>query len=302
MSVADPLPRDVLPVVMAYSNPAGFHRRPVLAREYMARMQAQSDVALFVVELAYGSRPFEVTEAADPSHRQLRTDGAALWQKENLINIGVRSLLPPSWSEFAWIDCDLEFDNPRWAQEALAKLRGESDVVQLLDHVVDLDEQGSKMGEFDGIIHTLRRHGRLDGIAGFAWAMTRRTYEKVGGLFEISILGGGDNIMAHCFAGRARDVKDAIKISRGFRNAMLAFQAAGHGARLDYVPGTVRHHFHGARANRGYGKRGAMMKREKYDPDVDLVRRPDGLLSLRSPDSRLARVIAAYFANRKEDE
>ena len=86
MSMADPLPRDVLPVVMAYSNPAGFHRRPVLARQYMARMQAQSDVVLFVVELAYGSRPFEVTEATNPSHLQLRTDGAALWQKENLIN------------------------------------------------------------------------------------------------------------------------------------------------------------------------------------------------------------------------
>ena len=30
MAMADPLPRDVLPVVMAYSNPAGFNRRPLL--------------------------------------------------------------------------------------------------------------------------------------------------------------------------------------------------------------------------------------------------------------------------------
>ena len=59
---------------------------------------AQLGVTLHVVELVLGQAPFEVTNARNPLHVQLRTD-TEFFQKENLINIGVANLTKrfPDW-------------------------------------------------------------------------------------------------------------------------------------------------------------------------------------------------------------
>jgi hypothetical protein len=44
-----------------------------------------------VVELAFGNRPFEVTDPDNPRHVQVRS-GHELWHKENLVNLGVARL------------------------------------------------------------------------------------------------------------------------------------------------------------------------------------------------------------------
>jgi len=50
-----------------------------------------------------------------------------LWHKENMINLGVQKLLPPTWKAFAWIDADIEFDSPSWAIDTLKVLNGSCD-------------------------------------------------------------------------------------------------------------------------------------------------------------------------------
>ena len=87
-------------------------------------MRANPLVRLFVVELCYGTQEFQVTSATDHTHLQVRANpGEVLWHKENMINMGVARLLPSDWQSFAWIDADVEFLEPSWAQEALNKLR-----------------------------------------------------------------------------------------------------------------------------------------------------------------------------------
>src|ERR1019366_4811945 len=49
----------------------------------------------YTVECAFGERPFEVTEAANPFHLQLRTQ-CEMWHKENLLNLMI-ARLPTDW-------------------------------------------------------------------------------------------------------------------------------------------------------------------------------------------------------------
>ena len=70
-----------------------------------------------------------------------------LWHKENLINMGVARLLPSDWQSFAWIDAEVEFLEPTWAQDALNKLRTH-DVIQLFSHALDMDARGNTMSAF----------------------------------------------------------------------------------------------------------------------------------------------------------
>ena len=59
--------------------------------------------------------------------------GDLMWQKERLLNLAVAAL-PSHVKYVAWIDCDVLFDNPDWADEAKEMLAGSS-VIQLFGEV-----------------------------------------------------------------------------------------------------------------------------------------------------------------------
>ena len=90
-----------LHVIAVVSNPCQFARRYILAREFAKRMEKEMKCILYFVELAYGDQDFQVTEKGNPRHLQLRTSTAPLWHKENMINIGVKKLLPKGWRAFS---------------------------------------------------------------------------------------------------------------------------------------------------------------------------------------------------------
>ena len=121
-----------LNVIIVISNPCQFARRYILARELIKRFdEEEENVELYVVELAYNKQLFHVTEANNKKHLQLRTNTAPIWHKENMINLGVKYLLPKSWKAFAWIDADIEFESASWALDTLKVLNGYKDIVQL---------------------------------------------------------------------------------------------------------------------------------------------------------------------------
>jgi hypothetical protein len=93
----------------------------------------QSGVILYTVELAYGERPFEITDAANPCHIQVRGE-QEFWHKENLMNIGL-SRLPDSAKYVAWIDADISFVRADWAIETVHQLQ-HYDIVQLFTHAL----------------------------------------------------------------------------------------------------------------------------------------------------------------------
>ena len=73
-------------LVGVYSNPFRWRSRRLHFNDFVRHARSSPNIKLYVVELAYGDRPFEVSQ---PSDIQLRTD-CEMFHKENLINIGVQ--------------------------------------------------------------------------------------------------------------------------------------------------------------------------------------------------------------------
>lgn len=121
-------------VISVITNPERFKTRARLFKEFMHRME-RYNVKLYVVEGAYGDRDFEVTDANNPCHIQVRTD-SEIWHKENLINIGI-SRLPNNWKYVAWIDGDIDFVRPDWVMETLHELQ-HTPVVQMFTDALDM--------------------------------------------------------------------------------------------------------------------------------------------------------------------
>ena len=302
----DPLD-NTLHVIMVLSNPCQFARRYILAREFIARMEQEENITLYIVELAYGSQKFHITSPTSKRHLQLHAD-IPLWHKENMINIGVRKLLPAGWKAMAWIDADVEFENPHWATDCLKILNGCRDIVQIFSHAIDMDAKQDAMSIFPsfGYQYSKKRSYGKTGInmwhPGFAWACTRKAYERMGSLFEQSILGAGDHNMAFSLIGNARaSLNDAV--TADYKEAVEEFGVRVRGLRLGYVPGLIRHYFHGSKKNRKYGERWKILVDHAYEPSVHVAARKDGLLvpSKTCPSAMLEEIMA-YFAERNEDE
>jgi len=299
-----------LHVIMVVSNPCQYARRYILAREFIKRMNLEENIILYTVELAYGSHKFYLTEAKNKRHLQLHGGNCPpIWHKENMINIGVRRLLPPSWKAFAWIDADIEFENPNWGKDTLKILNGCKDIVQIFSHAVDMDRNENAMSIFPSFGYQLSKGRPYGGNGinmwhpGFAWACTRRAYEKMGGLYERSVLGAGDHNMALSLIGNGGKSVN-IDTTQDYKDSVLDFENRAHGLRFGYVPGVIRHYFHGSKVNRQYSERWKILVDHEYSPTDHIeTRKSDGLLvpTALCPPKLLAD-IRQYFEERNEDE
>jgi hypothetical protein len=260
-----------LHVIIVVSNPCLYARRYILAREFMKRMAMdENDVILYVVEFAYGDQKFIITDSKCPRHLQIRTK-IPIWHKENMINVGVKKLLPSEWRAFAWIDADVEFESTTWATDALKLLNGSKDIIQLFSHAVDMDKHKKAMTNFASFGYQYckgKKYGNK-GLEywhpGYAWACTRKAYEKMGGIYEYGILGSSDNIMALSLIGNGLKALDD-KSTDGYKQTVADFQNKVKNFRLGYVPGVIRHHFHGSKKNRKYTERWQILVKHLYDP------------------------------------
>ena len=305
---------DLLHVIMVVSNPCQYQRRFQLLRECRRRLLADPEhdyIRLYTVELVYGAtQSFAVTDSTDPRHLQLRTLEPAMWHKENMINIGIAKLLPPDWKAVAWIDADIEFDSPTWVSDTLKILQGEADIVQLFSHCVDMDAQQCTMNVFNsaGFQYTKRvphGNGKHQWHPGYAWACTRTFYDRIGGIYEHGILGSGDNIMMMSLIGHGLRAIPTDS-TPGYQASVLKLQERMQGAKFGYVPGVIRHYYHGTKENRQYTARWKILSGHGYDPDTFVVRDADshGLLVpvLGVFPPKLAIDIMEYFVARKEDD
>lgn len=311
----DPI-EDKLHVIIVVSNPCLYARRYILAREFIKRIECdETNVILYVVEFAYGNQKFIMTEKNNKNHLQIRVD-IPIWHKENMINCGVQALLPSNWKAFAWIDADIEFESTTWALDTLKILNGSKDIVQLFSHALDMDKYKKTMTVFNsfGYQYTHQKKYGSKGCEywhpGFAWACTRKAYEKMEGLYEYGILGSSDNIMALSLIGNGIKGVDS-KSTDGYKATVLNFQNKVKNLRLGYVPGVIKHHFHGSKKNRKYTERWQILVSHLYDPFEHLDSEQGSntnnnkckvLIPSFKCSKDLISAIYNYFEERNEDE
>ena len=296
-----------LNVIIVISNPCLYAKRYILAKEFIRRMEDEEHVNLYIVELVYGDQKFILTSKNNKSHLQLKTT-TPLWHKENMINLGVKYLLPKDYKAFAWVDADVDFDSSTWALDTLKILNGYKDVVQLFSHCVDMNKIGETMNVFSSFGYNFEKNKKYSTKGfdywhpGYAWAITRKAYEKIGGLYEKSILGSGDNIMALSLINKC-DKMTNVKYSADFNGDMFNYQKKMQNLRLGYVPGIIHHHYHGSKVNRRYVERTKVLIDYQYSPLTQIGYDSVGVIIPNDGFSLdFKNDIMNYFKERKEDD
>jgi hypothetical protein len=303
----DPIEKK-LHVIAVVSNPCLFAKRYILMKEFINRIELEErNVILYIVELAYKDQKFIITDAKNKRHLQLRTE-CPLWHKENMINLGVKYLLPKQYKAFAWIDADIEFENSTWALDTLKVLNGAKDIVQIFSHCVDMnnDELTMKVHNSAGYQYSKGKAYMNTGVnywhPGFAWAITRKAYEKIGGLYEVGILGSGDNIMMLSLLNNGIKAVNENSTDE-YKNSILEFQDKIKNLRFGYIPGIIRHYYHGSKANRRYHERWEILLKHEYSPKLHIKKDGIGIIvPTKSFPTQLKVDIYEYFSERNEDE
>lgn len=312
-------------VISVVSNPVRFHSRHRLYREFEEQMLATQGVQLLTVEQAFGDRPFAVTDCRNPFHIQVRAGSESeVWVKESLINIGFRNLdrLAPGWRYAAWCDADVEFQRKHWATETVEALQHYK-IVQPWSHAIDQGPHHTPIGYAESFCYSHWHHEanaaagdkagqgycgkKVNGVdtwhPGYAWAIRRSTWEKVGPLIDWCPMGAGDHHMAWAFIGQIERAVDS-RLSDGYKRRATEFQRRCNKfleRDVGYVDGTIIHHWHGKKRERFYVERAKTLLNVKYDPDTDITYNHAGLLVLTGHNLALRDALRRYFLSRNED-
>jgi hypothetical protein len=125
-----------LHVACMYSNPQRWPVRRELMNDFRLRLESNPNVKLYVGEVAFGDRPYEVTDPGNPRDFQFRTSHE-LWLKENVLNLVVQRM-PVEARYIAYLDGDVQCSRYDWALEAIHQLQ-HYHAVQLFHQFVDTD-------------------------------------------------------------------------------------------------------------------------------------------------------------------
>ena len=317
---------NMLHVVTVVANPVRWKSRMQLFDVFLRGMR-EAGVKLTVVECQYGERPFELGGVPGINHVGVRAK-TLLWNKECLINLGVRDMARnfPDWRYVAWCDGDIRFRRPDWAVETLHALQ-QYEVVQPWVDAYDLGPNDEHMQAHKSFCHEWWTHGTRSVCprgpmwwkfaggpydyphSGYAWAATRHAYEWLGGLFELAVMGSGDHHMAYAMIGRAEysvpglpGTKSGVTLSYWKHLKRWQDRAVHHvNFNIGFVPGTIEHYFHGRKSDRKYMDRWQMMIEHQFDPDTDIKPNAWGVLELAGNKPGLRHDLDTYFRLRNED-
>jgi hypothetical protein len=314
---------DKLYVVTALDNPLRWRSRYWNYQLFERHVECAGGI-LITVELALGDRPFEITVPHNPYHVQVRSRDE-MFRKENLQNIGL-GRLPLGAKYVACMDADVTFVRPDWAQETLHLLQ-HYDAIQMFSSYSDVGSNNEILRVVPSFMYNMFHGfegkgddgsgyyagawptGKWAGAPGLAWAYRKEALDLLGSLMDRCILGGGDAHMAFGLAQRWDIAKLHKEIAHAASDEYLRYikiwqlNAANLRMNIGMMDGSLLHHWHGPKANRGYGTRWKILEDNHFDPYSDLTVSHAGVLEWpKNGKVKLRDDIRAYFRARWEDD
>lgn len=315
-TVAVDLPATRFWGLTTFFNPQRYKGRGQLYRMFRDSAKAQG-LPLVTVELAFGNTAFELQEGDAEILIQIRASrDNVMWQKERLFNIGFAHL-PPQCDSFAWLDCDVLFDNPNWVRETQELLlqyavvqpfsisarlpKGETTLmIQRANHpkydrrpsVGYCYAHATPLGDYMASGHT-----------GFGWTARREVFEGIG-FYDRMIIGGGDAIVACGFFGRTTYWHTHLLPQALVEDQQRWISAMSERVRgsVSYTPGALLHLWHGTQLRRRVQTRLELLTRHAFDPAKDIRINADGCFVWAGNKPKLQKDLARYFWLRNEDE
>lgn len=288
----------MITAIVAFFSPCGFE----LPKRHLASTLAWLKRESVPTVVAQVVRSDQQPQPVPTGMRSLvYKSNAVLFYKENLWNLAARSTTA---DRLLFIDSDVTFSVDR-IFEPTESLLEVYDLIQPFDTAVWLDRDGQA-----DFVRKSAAVALASGVEphpgwhhpGFAWAMTRRAFDALGGWFDRHPLGGGDTAFSYSLDPRwageslARILPNDEPFwgSQDFREYQANGVAAG--LRVGVLQGvSAFHRWHGSVKDRQYCHRASYLRSSEYR----LHYRADGLLEWDSPEDSL--LAADYFASRRED-
>jgi hypothetical protein len=301
--------REPLYAIVPYFNPWRWKSREKHTARALKHF-ADSGAIVVLVEIAFNRREFAFEdwelagelsscEIPDQEYRHMYVPLRSrdeLWLKENAINAGV-ARLPHDWKQVCWLDSDIHFLRPNWVGECIHKLQHYA-FLQMFSHARDLGPNYEMLPENyphangPGFVHawqngTLNRAtnggyyaGRV--WPGLAWACTREAWDAVGGLLDVAIWGGGDWHMAHALVEKIEGMM-RNDLHHDYKKLVMQWYYRCHThirRNVGVMEGSILHHWHGKKTERGYNAKHALLANVGFDPLRHLKRDYQGLWQL----------------------
>lgn len=290
---------DALYIILPYFNYCKFKNRLKLFIDFVNRIYNIRKIQIVIVEAGNDLPSLPVYK-----HIRLQPHDH-VWIKENLINLAIEQI-PDTWKYVAWIDADITFLNNRWVQDTIKTLK-QSDIVQMFQSAVNLGPTGEviKVDKGFGYMHaTGIKYTKTDKYGfwhpGYAWACTRRAYDRMGSLIDWAILGSADRHMALAWINHVEDSYPG-NIHPSYKAMLQEYQERCRSMKISYVTGTILHHWHGSLENRKYRERWNILSSLKFNPFEDVGFNNQGLIQLTTSGQRLESELKKYFLERRED-
>jgi hypothetical protein len=267
--------------ITSYFNPVSYRRRIENYRVFRQRLT----VPLVTVELSFDGI-FQLQRTDADVLVQIH-GGDVMWQKERLLNIALQ-WLPSTCEKIAWLDCDVIFTRPDWAEQAnraldeyclLHLFQERSDLYR--DAALDQLEESATQVASPSIVYKmvaegvdpedlLVSHPRQKRVSsnGLAWA-SRRDVLEAHGLYDACILGSGDRAILCAAIGKFEYCTRGLLMNARREEHYLAWArpyfetVAG---RIGYIPGRALHLWHGEVKDRQYGVRDQALEALDFDP------------------------------------
>jgi hypothetical protein len=300
---------DKLYVILPYFNFVGYKSNERNLNIFLKNFKSYSNVELIIVE-GFIEENAQLDDFSDQVFKHIKVKlRDVLWVKENLINIGFSSL--KDWQYGCWIDRDIQFANPDWALESIEKLKT-YDVMQPFNQCIYLDKdftiskENTEYFKNKGYYHItsfcewfsnleMREKPNTLGHAGHAWCINRNFYDKIGGMFDKCIVGGGDGFLAQAMKQNFGHFHYRL-----FGNAYKNYCEKTKYAKVCYLNGLIMHNYHGEIKERNYASRQEVFYKKGFNIETDLEYN-NGVLCLSESGKKFEKEIRDYFISRKED-
>ena len=294
-------------VVSCYFNPCQSKLRKQNYKIFREQV-IKTGVRFLTVELAFGSAPFQLSEFLEAMG--VRTsESNIMWQKERLLNIGIKKMIEEGYKKIVWLDADIVFENKNWLLEISRKL-DRHNLVQVFRSVKRDDEQG-KPRKFFGIARNVCLKKDVSGVfaaTGFGWAACSKTLED-SLLYDAAIIGGGD---AMIFFASHYSKKEIVQLEHETVFKKIPDKFLSHyfewaekwrslvGGKIGFANCNIKALYHGKVSDRNYEGRHLVLASNVFDPKKDIVLSKENVWEWASLKPGLRKQVKEYFCSRKE--
>lgn len=281
--------RDDTAVVLCHFSPVGFRRPAENARRVVSDMR-ESGIPVFSIELVHEGRS---PDLVDPDLRV--SSRSFMFHKENLMNL-MLARVPDKYSKVVFLDADVRFNDREWLDRVSVTL-DDSDIIQPMEWCFwSATKSKISAGE------QLSRGGRLDignTHPGFATGARRDWLDRVGGLYDMAVVGNGDACLWNAVAehmGLGFPPSSASPyLSKYASLGEFTSRVSATRPRVGSMRGCFAGHLpHGTAKKRGYMERHSLLER-----DISVERNSDGVYEWADHSNNKA--MLSYFASRDED-